>query len=81
MNTQFRAQVYLDEERYLWLKEKSEAENKSFAQVFREVVDVVRGRKGTNKRILAFKGKYKDMPDVSEKHDKYLNDWVNESNS
>ena len=71
----------MDEERYLWLREKANAEDKSMAQVFRDVVDLVRGRKGINKKVLALKGKYKDASDVSENHDKYLSDWVHDSNS
>lgn len=80
--TQYRTQLFLDEERYRWLKEKAYSEGKSIAQVVREVLDTVRSEHGTTlkkRKQIAYKktqriiGKGTKGPkDVSVHHDKYL---------
>ena len=80
--TQHRTQLFLDDERYQWLKQKAFEENKSIAQVVRETLDVVKKlqtSRPSNKKQLALKrllrhvGSIKNGPkDLSINHDKYL---------
>lgn len=82
--TQYRTQLLLDEDRYLWLKSEAEAEDKPMAQVVREMMDEKREKRRVAKKrkyskaykeILALGGSIREkggVNDVSENHDKYL---------
>lgn len=80
--TQYRTQLYLDKERYVWLKQKAKEEDKAMAQVVREILDKVRVTQKTTtekRKVTAYKkirrlvGSIKGGPkDLSTHHDKYL---------
>lgn len=81
-NTQFRTQLFLDQDRYRWLKETATRQDASIAKVVRDLIDRVRKEQEKKKQkrlkvahraLLKLIGKGKGgPPDVSENHDTYL---------
>ena len=82
--SQYRTQLLLDEDRYLWLKDEAKAADKSIAQMVRDMIDEKKQEREKRKqrkytaaygRLLALAGSIKEkggVNDVSENHDKYL---------
>lgn len=86
--TQYRTQLFLDEDRYSWLKRMAVEGDSSIAEVVRRTIDEVRGKrqklessrkKNAYQDLLKLGGTISGGPkDVSVNHDKYLGDWIYE---
>ena len=80
--TQHRTQLYLDQERYRWLKMNASRQGSTLAQAIRDAIDMARHREAQNekkrkdqihKMIQQLIGAGKHGPsDVSVRHDDYL---------
>ncbi|MFH1840611.1 MAG: CopG family transcriptional regulator [Candidatus Shapirobacteria bacterium] len=72
--TQHRTQLFLDEERYSWLRYRAFSEGKTMAQIVRELVDEKRSSPSAYPKIWRLVGSIKSklLKDLSVNHDRYL---------
>lgn len=72
-----RTQIQLTEEQARALKEMSSRQGVSMAELIRRGVDRILqegGQRERRRRALAMLGKYRDAPDVTSNHDRYLDE-------